>query len=72
MKKNKAGALPPKAAQAQRIKNGAARNYVARNPLLRKGGAHVRAKSGDRFSGKQQTMKAAREWQSSRAHSCAA
>ncbi|WP_295801389.1 hypothetical protein [uncultured Microbulbifer sp.] len=43
------------------------RNYVARNPLLRKGGAHIRAKSGERFSDKQQTRKAAREWQSSRA-----
>ena len=41
-------------------------NPVAQNPLLRKGGAHVRAKSADRFDGKQQTRKAAREWDSSR------
>ncbi|WP_428820984.1 hypothetical protein [Microbulbifer sp. MCCC 1A16149] len=41
-------------------------NPVAQNPLLRKGGAHVRAKSADRFDSKQQTRKAAREWDSSR------
>ena len=41
-------------------------NPVAQNPLLRKGGAHVRAKSADRFDSKQQTRKAAREWGSSR------
>lgn len=42
------------------------RNYVVRNPLLRKGGAHVRAKSGERFANKRKTMKAAREWEGSR------
>ncbi len=47
------------------------RNRVACNPLLRKGGPHVKAKSGERFSGKQQTRKAAREWQGSRAHDTA-
>ena len=41
-------------------------NPVAQNPLLRKGGAHTRAKSADRFDSKQQTRKAAREWDSSR------
>ncbi|MCK7597069.1 hypothetical protein M0G74_07250 [Microbulbifer sp. CAU 1566] len=41
-------------------------NPVAQNPLLRKGGAHVRAKSADRFDSKQQTRKAAREWDNSR------
>lgn len=41
-------------------------NPVAQNPLLRKGGAHVRAKSAERFDGKQQTRKAAREWERSR------
>ncbi|MBB5210188.1 hypothetical protein HNQ53_000376 [Microbulbifer hydrolyticus] len=41
-------------------------NPVAQNPLLRKGGAHIRAKSADRFDSKQQTRKAAREWDSSR------
>jgi len=41
-------------------------NPVAQNPLLRKGGAHIRARSADRFDSKQQTRKAAREWDSSR------
>ncbi len=41
-------------------------NPVAQNPLLRKGGAHVRANSAERFDSKQQTRKAAREWHSSR------
>lgn len=41
-------------------------NPVAQNPLLRKGGAHVRAKSAERFNSKQQTRKAAREWEGSR------
>lgn len=42
------------------------RNRVARNPLLRKGGAHVQAKSGERFNQKQKMLKAAREWKGSR------
>ena len=42
------------------------RNRIALNPLLRKGRAHVRAKSGERFSNKQKVLKAAREWRSSR------
>ena len=41
-------------------------NPIAQNPLLRKGGAHLRAKSADRFDSKKQTRKAAREWDSSR------
>lgn len=56
-----------KTKQEKRLKKGAVRNRVACNPLLRKGGAHVRMKSGERFDNKQQTRKAAREWQSSRA-----
>lgn len=42
------------------------RNRIALNPLLRKGGAHVRVKSGERFSNKQKVLKAAREWGDSR------
>ncbi|MFA0810097.1 hypothetical protein [Microbulbifer epialgicus] len=42
------------------------RNYVARNPLLRKGGAHVAAKSGVRFKSKQKMLKEARGQGSSR------
>ncbi|WP_346836672.1 hypothetical protein [Microbulbifer sp. SAOS-129_SWC] len=42
------------------------RNRVAQNPLLRKGGAHQRARSGERFASKQQARKAAREWKGSR------
>jgi len=42
------------------------RNRVVQNPLLRKGGVHERAKSGQRFAGKQQVRRAAREWQGSR------
>lgn len=53
--------------QGKRKQNGAVRNRVACNPLLRKGGVHMRMKSGERFDNKQQTRKAAREWQSSRA-----
>ncbi|WP_444919375.1 hypothetical protein ACJJID_10050 [Microbulbifer sp. CnH-101-G] len=42
------------------------RNYVARNPLMGKGGAHVKAKSGERFAGKQKMRREAREWKGSR------
>ncbi|MFC4877282.1 hypothetical protein [Microbulbifer halophilus] len=48
------------------MKKSKPRNHVAMNPLLRKGGAHVRARSGKRFADKQQMLKAAREWKSSR------
>lgn len=48
------------------MKRNKPRNHIALNPLLRKGGAHVRSKSGERFVGKRKTMKAAREWQGSR------
>ncbi|WHI49779.1 hypothetical protein P3339_15020 [Microbulbifer sp. MLAF003] len=42
------------------------RNYVACNPLLKKGGAHTKAKSGARFKSKQKMLKEARERSSSR------
>jgi len=48
------------------MKNNKPRNRIALNPLLRKGGAHVRAKSGERFANKQKMLKAAREWKRSR------
>ncbi|MBB3060424.1 hypothetical protein FHS09_001239 [Microbulbifer rhizosphaerae] len=48
------------------MKKNKPRNHVALNPLLRKGGAHVRAKSGERFANRQKMLKAAREWKSSR------
>lgn len=48
------------------MKKSKPRNHVAMNPLLRKGGAHVRARSGRRFADKQQMLKAAREWKGSR------
>lgn len=48
------------------MKKNKPRNHVALNPLLRKGGAHVRAKSGERFADRQKMLKAAREWKSSR------
>lgn len=41
------------------------RNYVVRNPLLKKGGAHVKAKSGVRFKGKQKMLREVRERNSS-------
>ncbi|WP_444927387.1 hypothetical protein ACJJI4_05915 [Microbulbifer sp. TRSA002] len=37
------------------------RSYVARNPLMRKGGAHVKAKSSGRFASKQKLRKEVRE-----------
>ena len=52
------------------MKNNKPRNHVALNPLLRKGGAHIRAKSGERFADKQKVLKAAREWKNSRAFAC--
>lgn len=48
------------------MKSSKPRNRVALNPLLRKGGAHVRAKSGERFINKQKVSKAVREWEGSR------
>ncbi|WP_444904405.1 hypothetical protein ACJJIU_05415 [Microbulbifer sp. CnH-101-E] len=54
MKKN-----PPKG-------SGRVRNYIARNPLMGKGGAHVKAKSGKRFLNKQKIRKEVREWRGSR------
>lgn len=48
------------------MKKNKPRNHVARNPLLRKGGPHVRAKSGERFASKRKVSKAVREWQGSR------
>lgn len=48
------------------MKSNKPRNRIALNPLLRKGGAHVRAKSGERFANKQKMLKAAREWKGSR------
>ncbi|GAB2883707.1 hypothetical protein ACCI51_15450 [Microbulbifer echini] len=45
---------------------GKLRSYVARNPLLGKGGAHVKAKSGVRFAGKQKMLKEVRECRRSR------
>ena len=54
----------PPAGKAPR--NGGVRNPVACSPLMRKGGAHERARSGKRFTSKQETRKAAREWQGSR------
>ncbi len=52
------------------MKKNKPRNHVALNPLLRKGGAHVRAKSGERFANRQKMLKAAREWKSSRDFLC--
>lgn len=52
------------------MKRNKPRNHVALNPLLRKGGAHVRAKSGERFADKQKVLKATREWKNSRDFSC--
>jgi len=46
-------------------KNDKPRNYVACNPLLKKGGAHVKAKSGVRFKGKQKMLREVRERNSS-------
>ncbi|WP_226647494.1 hypothetical protein [Microbulbifer variabilis] len=51
--------IPPKT-------TGKIRNYVARNPLMGKGGAHVKAKSGERFVDKQKMKREAREWKDSR------
>ncbi|SDZ85331.1 hypothetical protein SAMN05216562_0777 [Microbulbifer marinus] len=48
------------------MKSNKPRNRIALNPLLRKGGVHVRAKSGERFATKQKMLKAAREWKGSR------
>ncbi len=38
------------------------RNTVARSPLLRKGGAHQRVRSGERQRDKLQTSDALQEW----------
>ena len=48
------------------MKKNRPRNPVALNPILRKGGVHERAKSGERFSNRQKMLKAAREWGHSR------
>lgn len=38
------------------------RNPVARTPILGKGGAHVKSRSGERHKLKQQTRREARQW----------
>ena len=38
------------------------RNSIARSPLLRKGGAHVKSKSSQRFANKKEVRKAMDEW----------
>ncbi|WP_043315937.1 hypothetical protein [Microbulbifer sp. HZ11] len=62
MKKKTSGKSTPKSMKVMR----SPRNRVAQNPLLGKGGPHVRAKSAERFSQKQKARKEAREWQGSR------
>ncbi len=42
------------------------RNPIARAPILRKGGAHVKAKSSQRAKVKKDTRKAVDEWKTSR------
>lgn len=41
------------------------RNHIARNPLLRKGGAHVRSRSSSRQEQDQQMCKMIDEWNES-------
>lgn len=43
-------------------RNTAIRNYVARSPLMRKGGAHVQSKTGRRLQGRLSTQQAVDEW----------
>jgi len=38
------------------------RNPVARSPLMRKGGAHVKSKTGQRTKNRQSTLYAVDEW----------
>jgi hypothetical protein len=38
------------------------RNHVARAPILRKGGAHIKSKTNQRFRTKKDIIKAVNEW----------
>lgn len=38
------------------------RNWAAHSPLLKKGGVHVKPKSGQRASAKKAVQKAVKEW----------